>query len=121
MIQQDRELCQRFQQTSRNRDYYQGALDSYSWILSQDDTPVTGRTIPVTLAAIKVEERAARAVLYREPDAVDVPRSYASGVEHALMWASDSTDDSPGGQRDPDEDDDDYADEFDALEPHHFQ
>jgi hypothetical protein len=76
------------------RNYYRGALAALQWIAEGGPGPLTGhpQTQPLPAAAIVHELAAAEALIYGHPS---TRRNYASGVEHALMWAQHATPDPP--------------------------
>lgn len=69
--------------------FVRGARDALRWLLGGGPGPLTGALeTPIAVPAIVHELAAAEAVIYGPPSA---QRDYASGVEHALMWAQFAT------------------------------
>ncbi|MGD6757285.1 hypothetical protein [Streptomyces sp. BH105] len=74
-------------------EWHQGIRAAYTWAIGTADTsPITGRTpqgIP-DAANLRVEDDAAEEALRTGPR-----RTYANGVQHAVMWVRGLTDDQP--------------------------
>ncbi len=69
--------------------FVRGARDALRWLVGGGPGPLTGALeTPMVFPAIVRELAAAEAVIYGPPSA---QRDYASGVEHALMWAQFAT------------------------------
>jgi hypothetical protein len=66
-----------------------GAGDALRWLIEGGPGPLTSTLeTPIPQRAVVHELAAAEAVIYGHPTA---QRDYASGVEHALMWAQFAT------------------------------
>lgn len=67
-------------------DFQRGARDALAWLVAGGPSPINGCLVglPVPARAVVHELAAAEAVL---SGASGGGRSYAAGVEHALMWA----------------------------------
>jgi hypothetical protein len=70
--------------------FRQGAMDALRWLCVGGPGPLSRvlAGVPVRPAAIVRELAAAEAIIYGEPTGC---RDYASGLEHALMWAEFAT------------------------------
>lgn len=84
---------------ARLRESAAAVVDALAWVLGLGPAPITGvpGTAEVSAADVGREINVALDVLYgraRHPEH-DVARPYASGVEHALLWASCATSDPP--------------------------
>src|SRR5687768_11056402 len=82
-------------ETSRKR-FVQGAIDAYLWVLGRSSvSPATRYVGPLTDRAIRIEEQQARGAIYKEPRAPRLDQGYAVGIENAIMWCRNATDDCP--------------------------
>jgi len=69
--------------------FVRGARDALRWLVGGGPGPLTGvLETPIALRSVVHELAAAEAVIYGPRSA---QRDYASGVEHALMWAQFAT------------------------------
>ena len=76
-----------------------GVVQALAWALGNQPAPMTGTAPPatgVTTSDVGHEEDLALDVLYRRrPPEAGMSPSYVSGVEHALLWIRDGTDQPP--------------------------
>lgn len=81
---------------ARDKDFVNGAIAAYRWVLGQEPAaPATGSVITPTAKAVVREEELARAAIYGQRSAPELRRTYAVGIENALMWCRGATDGAP--------------------------
>lgn len=76
-------------------DFYRGAAAGFAWVLGKAAAPISGRTDRPGHRDLVAEEQLADDAIYRRRDAAEVPRDWAVGVQHALMWAHHTSDSAP--------------------------
>ena len=81
-------------------DRARAVVEALGWVLGERPAPITGTppTGEMTNVVAGREEDLALDVLYRRADH-GINFSYASGVEHALLWARGGTDEPPVSTR----------------------